>query len=60
VHSQATVKNIIFSIGHLQEIDATLNLYILHEGTDWLEHLFGDCQSLDHARNFDAQQLPEK
>jgi hypothetical protein len=29
-------------------------------GTDRLEHVFGDCQTLDHARNFDAQQLPEK
>jgi hypothetical protein len=58
--SQATVKNIIFTIARLQEIDPTLELYILHEGTDRLERLFGDCRSLDHARNFDAQQLPEK
>ena len=37
-----------------------LDLYILHKGTDRLEHVFGDCQTLDHARNFDVQQLPEK
>jgi hypothetical protein len=32
--SQATVKNIIFTIACLQKIDPTLELYILHEGTD--------------------------
>ena len=58
--SQATVKNIIFTIARLQTIDQTLGLYILHEGTDRLEGVFGDCRTLDHARNFDAQQLPEK
>ena len=58
--SQATVKNIIFTIARLQKMDPTLDLYILHEGTDRVEHVFGDCQTLDHGRNFDAQQLPEK
>jgi len=58
--SQTTVKNIIFTIAHLQNIDPTSKFYILHEGTDWLECVFGDCQTLDHSRNFDAQQLPEK
>ena len=58
--SQATVKNIIFTIARLQEIDSDLEFYILHEGTDRLERVFGDTQTLDHARNFDAQQLPEK
>jgi len=48
--SQATVKN----------IDPMLDFYILHEGTDWLQRVFGDCRTLDHSRNFDAQQLPEK
>ena len=32
----------------------------MHEGTNRLERVFGDTQTLDHARNFDAQQLPEK
>src|ERR1700683_2748445 len=58
--SQATVKNIIFTIVQMQNIDPILDLHILHEGTDQLEHVFGDCRNLDHARNFDAQQLPEK
>ena len=40
--SQATVKNIIFTIAHLQKVDPTLDLYILHEGTDQLECVFGD------------------
>ena len=52
--SQATVKNIIFTIARLQHIDPILDLYILHEGTDRLERVFGDCRTLDHARNFDA------
>ena len=41
--SQATVKNIIFTIACLQNIDPTLEFYILHEGTDQLECVFGDC-----------------
>ena len=40
--SQATVKNIIFTIAQLQEIDSDLEFYILHEGTDQLEHVFED------------------
>ena len=41
--SQATVKNIFFTIARLQNIDPILDLYILHEGTDRLERVFGDC-----------------
>jgi len=37
--SQATVKNIIFTIARLQNIDPTSEFYILHEGTDRLEHV---------------------
>jgi len=37
-----------------------MEFYILHEGTDQLECLFGDTRTLDHAQNFDSQQLPEK
>jgi len=40
--SQATVRNIIFTIACLQEMDPALGFYILHEGTDWLERVFGD------------------
>ena len=58
--SQTTVKNIIFTIAWLQEIDSDLEFYILHEDTDHLERVFKDTQTLDHARNFDAQQLAEK
>jgi hypothetical protein len=39
--TQATVKNIIFTISRLQKIDPTSKFYILHEGTDQLEHVFG-------------------
>jgi len=57
---QAMVKNIFFTIACFQNIDPTLDFYILHEGTDQLECVFGDYQTLDHAKNFDAQQLLEK
>src|SRR6267154_4650352 len=58
--SQATVKNIIFTIARMQMMDPNLLLYILLEGTDRLEGLFGDCRTQDHARNFDIDQLAGK
>ena len=58
--SQATVKNIIFTIARMQMMDPNLLLYILLEGTDRLEGLFGDCRTQDHARNFDIEQLAGK
>jgi hypothetical protein len=47
--SQATVKNIIFTIARIQVIDPNPSFYILLEGTDCLEGLFGDCKTQDHA-----------
>src|ERR1700683_4333820 len=41
-------------------IDPEKALYILLEGTDHLEGLFGDCQTQDHFRNFDIEQLGQK
>ncbi|KAJ7809637.1 hypothetical protein B0H14DRAFT_2228545, partial [Mycena olivaceomarginata] len=35
-------------------------LYLIHKGTDRLELLFSECRTLDHARNFDIEQLAEK
>jgi hypothetical protein len=58
--SQATVKNIIITIARMQVMDPMLKLYILLEGTDRLEQLFGDCRTQDHARNFDIGQLGGK
>ncbi|THH26610.1 hypothetical protein EUX98_g7582 [Antrodiella citrinella] len=58
--SQAIVKNIIFCILRLQEIDPELELFIMHEGTDRLEGLFSDCRTQDHNVNFDILQLTEK
>jgi len=58
--SQATVKNIIFTIARMQKMDPNLCFYILLEGTDRLEGLFGDCRTQDHARNFDIEQLAGK
>jgi hypothetical protein len=58
--TQATVKNIIFTVAQMQNIDPSLPLYILLEGTDHLEGLFGDCRTQDHARNFDLEQLSGK
>lgn len=58
--TQATIKNIYFVVARLQLISPTLKFYLIHEGTDRLKHLFGDCRTLDHARNFDILQLSEK
>ena len=58
--TQATVKNIIFTVAQMQKIDPEKALYLLLEGTDHLEGLFGDCRTQDHARNFDIEQLGQK
>ena len=57
---QMVVKNIIFTIARLQEIDPNAELFIIHEGTDRLERLFGEVRTQDHARNFDLKQVTEK
>ena len=58
--AQAVVKNIIFTIARMQQINPDMCLYIIHEGTDRLEGLFSDTHTLDHARNFDIDQLSGK
>ncbi|PIL27027.1 hypothetical protein GSI_10166 [Ganoderma sinense ZZ0214-1] len=58
--SQAVVKNIIICVARLQLVDENLPFYIILEGTDRLEALFGDCRTQDHSRNFDILQLSEK
>ncbi|KAJ7924779.1 hypothetical protein B0H13DRAFT_1863643 [Mycena leptocephala] len=58
--SQATIKNIIFTIAKLQILNPNLKFYIILEGTDRLEVVFSDCRTKDHARNFDIDQLAGK
>jgi hypothetical protein len=58
--AQAVVKNLIFTIAHMQQINPDMCLYIFHEGTDWLKGLFADTHTLDHARNIDIDQLSGK
>jgi hypothetical protein len=58
--TQAIIKNIFFVVARLQLISPDLTLHLIHEGTDRLERLFGDCRTLDHGRNFDVLQLSEK
>jgi hypothetical protein len=43
VDTQATVKNIIFTVVQMQKVDPEKALYLLLEGTDLLEGLFGGC-----------------
>ncbi|KAJ7884318.1 hypothetical protein B0H14DRAFT_2158324, partial [Mycena olivaceomarginata] len=43
--SQAVIKNIIFTIARMQIIDPNLKFYIILEGTDRLEVIFGDCRT---------------
>jgi hypothetical protein len=59
-NTQSVVKNLIFTIAHMQQIDSDMCLYIIHEGTDRLEGLFADTHTLDHVRNFDIDQLSGK
>ncbi|KAF6753827.1 hypothetical protein DFP72DRAFT_1069030 [Ephemerocybe angulata] len=57
---QMVIKNIIFTVARLQEIDPDAEFHIILEGTDRLEGLFGDVRTQDHARNFDIKQAAEK
>ncbi|KAI1781589.1 hypothetical protein LXA43DRAFT_1070016 [Ganoderma leucocontextum] len=58
--SQSIVKNLVITILRLKAIDPTLTFYLILEGTDRLELLFGDVRTQDHSRNFDILQLSEK
>ncbi|KAJ7498376.1 hypothetical protein B0H11DRAFT_1856325 [Mycena galericulata] len=58
--SQAVVKNIIFTIARMQALNPNLKFYILLEGTDRLEVVFCDTRTVDHAHNFDIEQLGQK
>lgn len=53
--TQATVKNIIFTVAQIKEVDPEKALYILLEETDQLEELFEDCKTQDYGRNFDIE-----
>lgn len=58
--TQSVVKNIMFTIACTQLVNQDLPLHILLEGTDRLEQLFADCRTLDHAHNFDVDELSSK
>ncbi|KAJ7718702.1 hypothetical protein DFH07DRAFT_679653, partial [Mycena maculata] len=58
--SQAVIKNIIITIARMQLLNPDLRFYIILEGTDRIEVLFCDTRTLDHARNFDIEQLAGK
>lgn len=58
--TQATVKNIVFSLAKQQILDGGQNFYIMLDGTDWLERVFSDVRTQDHSRNFDLLQLSQK
>ncbi|KAI1781848.1 hypothetical protein LXA43DRAFT_958147 [Ganoderma leucocontextum] len=58
--SQSIVKNLVTTVLRLQAIDPALTFYLILEGTDRLELLFGDVRTQDHSRNFDLLQLSEK
>ncbi|KAJ6591399.1 hypothetical protein B0H10DRAFT_1830052 [Mycena sp. CBHHK59/15] len=60
VDSQLVVKNIIVTIARMQTLDPNLKFYIIQEGTDLLEGVFCDTRTMDHARNFDIEQLSQK
>ncbi|EJD33363.1 hypothetical protein AURDEDRAFT_177557 [Auricularia subglabra TFB-10046 SS5] len=58
--TKATIKNIYFIVARLQLLDPDYLLYIILEGTDRLENVFSETRTMDHARNFDIDQLASK
>jgi hypothetical protein len=57
---QSIIKSIMFSIARMQRIDGNLLFYLILEGTDRLEGLFGHLRSQTHDRNFDLLTLSER
>jgi hypothetical protein len=55
--TQATVKNIMFTVARMKQVDPEKALYILLEGTDQLKALFGDCQTQDHEGTLTLNSL---
>ncbi|EJD34054.1 hypothetical protein AURDEDRAFT_21593, partial [Auricularia subglabra TFB-10046 SS5] len=58
--TKATIKNIYFIVTCLQLLNPDYLLYIILEGTDRLENMFSETRTMDHARNFDIDQLASK
>ncbi|TEB22324.1 hypothetical protein FA13DRAFT_1695305 [Coprinellus micaceus] len=58
--SQAIVKNIIFTAARLKILDKDMEYFIILDGTDRLEGVFGTARTQDHGRNFDILQLAHK
>ncbi|KAJ7608465.1 hypothetical protein DFH06DRAFT_1017692 [Mycena polygramma] len=58
--SQLIVRCIIITTARLQGINPHLKFYIILDGTDRLEGVFCDTRTIDHASNFDVEQLVQK
>ncbi|KAJ7772550.1 hypothetical protein DFH07DRAFT_993164 [Mycena maculata] len=58
--SQLIVRCIIITTARLQGINPQLKFYIIMDGTDRLEGVFCDTRTIDHAPNFDIEQLVQK
>lgn len=58
--SQAVVKNVIFTVARMQLINPKLLLYLILEGTDRLEGLFGDTRTSRAGANFDIKELASR
>ncbi|KAJ7032090.1 hypothetical protein C8F04DRAFT_1185331 [Mycena alexandri] len=58
--SQLIVRCIIITTARLQGINPHLKFYIIMDGTDRLEGVFCDTRTMDHASNFDIEQIVQK
>ncbi|KAJ7882078.1 hypothetical protein B0H14DRAFT_2340142, partial [Mycena olivaceomarginata] len=59
--SQLIVRCIIITTARLQIINPQLKFYIILDGTDRLEEgVFCDARTMDHASNFNIEQLVQK
>ncbi|KAJ7780882.1 hypothetical protein B0H14DRAFT_2310240, partial [Mycena olivaceomarginata] len=58
--SQLIVRCIIITTARLQILNPHLKFYIILDGTDRLEGVFCDARTIDHASNFNIEQLVQK
>jgi hypothetical protein len=56
--SQATIKNIIFTIAKLQILNPNLKFYIILEGTDRLEVVYASAFVFPHWFHLAGRQTP--
>ncbi|KIJ19222.1 hypothetical protein PAXINDRAFT_56678, partial [Paxillus involutus ATCC 200175] len=58
--TQAMIKNVVVLVAKQQDLDDSQPVYIIQDGDDLLEGVFGNACTDDHDPNMDTPQLCQK